>query len=177
MGSAMKDRTAPETSALFPESELHPSHGPVLISACLLGIPWRWHGRRPKTRDKLIARLKKKYVLVPVCPEQLGGPQDVGVTAGCVDVCFFVNLPQHTNRSIPHQTSARLAGCDGFAMIRLREMRQFPAMNLPVRRYVICFMWRNEIRAGSGPTRCAMCRYLSWTSARPGGGKENTAAE
>ena len=46
---------------------------PVLISACLLGIPCRWHGRRPKKRTKLLERLKKRYVLVPVCPEQLGG--------------------------------------------------------------------------------------------------------
>jgi uncharacterized protein YbbK (DUF523 family) len=46
---------------------------PVLIRACLLGIPCRWHGRRAKRRDALIARLKKKYVLVPVCPELLGG--------------------------------------------------------------------------------------------------------
>ena len=46
---------------------------PVLISACLLGIPCRWHGRRPKRREALIARLKKHYTLVPVCPEQLGG--------------------------------------------------------------------------------------------------------
>jgi uncharacterized protein YbbK (DUF523 family) len=46
---------------------------PALISACLLGIPCRWHGRRAKRRDKLIERLKRKYVLVPVCPEQLGG--------------------------------------------------------------------------------------------------------
>jgi len=46
---------------------------PVLISACFLGIPCRWHGRRAKRRDKLIEQLQKKYVLVPVCPEQLGG--------------------------------------------------------------------------------------------------------
>lgn len=46
---------------------------PVLISACFLGIPCRWHGRRAKLRTKLIEKLKKKYVLVPVCPEQLGG--------------------------------------------------------------------------------------------------------
>ena len=46
---------------------------PVLISACLLGIPCRWHGCRPKKRQRLIERLSKKYVLVPVCPEQLGG--------------------------------------------------------------------------------------------------------
>jgi len=46
---------------------------PVLISACLLGIPCRWHGQRPKKREKLIERLKKKYIIVPVCPEQLGG--------------------------------------------------------------------------------------------------------
>ena len=46
---------------------------PVLISVCLLGIPCRWHGRRPKTREKLIERLRRRYVLVPICPEQLGG--------------------------------------------------------------------------------------------------------
>jgi len=46
---------------------------PVLISACFLGVPCRWHGRRAKRREKLLARLKEKYVLVPVCPEQLGG--------------------------------------------------------------------------------------------------------
>ena len=46
---------------------------PVLVSACLLGIPCRWHGRRPKKREELIKRLKQRYVLVPICPEQLGG--------------------------------------------------------------------------------------------------------
>jgi uncharacterized protein YbbK (DUF523 family) len=46
---------------------------PVLVSACLLGIPCRWHRYKPKKREKLIESLKKRYVLVPVCPEQLGG--------------------------------------------------------------------------------------------------------
>jgi len=45
----------------------------VLVSACLLGIPCRWHGRRPKKREELIRRLQQRYVLVPICPEQLGG--------------------------------------------------------------------------------------------------------
>lgn len=49
------------------------SKEPVIISACLLGIPCRYHGRRTKKRDDLIKRLKEKYVLVPICPEQLGG--------------------------------------------------------------------------------------------------------
>jgi len=59
--------------SLFPEFDIQPYKEPVLISACFLGIPCRWHGRRHPKRDKLIERLKKKYVLVPVCPEQLGG--------------------------------------------------------------------------------------------------------
>jgi len=46
---------------------------PILVSTCLLGIPCRWHGRRAKKRGELIERLKKRYVLVPICPEQLGG--------------------------------------------------------------------------------------------------------
>jgi len=46
---------------------------PVLVSACLLGIPCRWHGRRPKKRGEPLRRLQQRYVLVPICPEQLGG--------------------------------------------------------------------------------------------------------
>ncbi len=57
-------------TCLFPRE---PHAEPVLISACLLGIPCRWHGRRAKKRERLIAMLKRKYVLVPICPEQLGG--------------------------------------------------------------------------------------------------------
>jgi uncharacterized protein YbbK (DUF523 family) len=49
------------------------SSEPVLVSACLLGIPCRWHGRRPKKREELIKRLRQKYCLVPICPEQFGG--------------------------------------------------------------------------------------------------------
>jgi len=62
-----------ETRWLLPEAECRPYAEPVLISACFLGVPCRWHGRRAKRRDALLERLKKKYVLVPVCPEQLGG--------------------------------------------------------------------------------------------------------
>lgn len=65
----MAGPTPAKQQRLFDESPKEP----VLISACLLGIPCRWHGRRAKRRDELIARLQKKYVLVPVCPEQLGG--------------------------------------------------------------------------------------------------------
>ena len=66
-------RRIQQTGVLFPGLEDSAAMKPVLISACLLGIPCRWHGRRSKRRDALIARLRKKYVLVPVCPEQLGG--------------------------------------------------------------------------------------------------------
>lgn len=65
----MSDENAPD----FFGQECCGDREPVLISACLLGIPCRWHGQRPKKRDELIDRLKKKHVLVPVCPEQLGG--------------------------------------------------------------------------------------------------------
>lgn len=62
-----------EQMLLVPSEDCLPYTAPVLISACLLGIPCRWHGRRAARRDDLITRLKKKYILVPICPEQLGG--------------------------------------------------------------------------------------------------------
>ena len=69
----MNENTIEKTNTLFPDFECRAYQEPVLLSACFLGIPCRWHGRRAKKRDKLIEKLKKRYVLVPVCPEQLGG--------------------------------------------------------------------------------------------------------
>ena len=43
----------------------------LLISACLLGVPCRYDGKSKPLAA--IARLREKYELIPVCPEQLGG--------------------------------------------------------------------------------------------------------
>ena len=69
----MSTEDVPEGRFLFPMEEYASYKPPVLISACFLGIPCRWHGRPAKRREELIAKLKEKYTLVPVCPEQLGG--------------------------------------------------------------------------------------------------------
>ena len=43
----------------------------ILISACLLGVSCRYDGKS-KSNDKIEA-LMKKYTLIPVCPEVMGG--------------------------------------------------------------------------------------------------------
>ncbi len=43
----------------------------LLISACLLGVPCRYDGKGKPAAS--IERLREKYELIPVCPEQLGG--------------------------------------------------------------------------------------------------------
>jgi uncharacterized protein YbbK (DUF523 family) len=43
----------------------------LLCSACLLGINCKYDGRSNK--NEKIQKLRKKYILVPVCPEILGG--------------------------------------------------------------------------------------------------------
>lgn len=60
-------------NSLFPDYQPTAHKPPVLISACFLGFPCRWHGRSAKRREKLFENLRKQYTLVPVCPEQLGG--------------------------------------------------------------------------------------------------------
>ena len=44
---------------------------PVLISACLLGLATRYDGKI--LLEPEVEFLKERYLLVPVCPEQLGG--------------------------------------------------------------------------------------------------------
>jgi uncharacterized protein YbbK (DUF523 family) len=44
---------------------------PILVSACLLGLPCRYDGTG-KADERLLA-LAKTHQFIPVCPEQLGG--------------------------------------------------------------------------------------------------------
>ena len=43
-----------------------------LVSACLLGIRCAWDGK-DRYRNKKVIELLRKEILIPVCPEQLGG--------------------------------------------------------------------------------------------------------
>lgn len=46
---------------------------PVLVSACLLGEPVRWHGGSNLDAELVAALRERSAVIVPVCPEVLGG--------------------------------------------------------------------------------------------------------
>lgn len=46
-------------------------NAPILCSACLLGLATRYNGKIKA--NKKVLDLAKKEVLIPVCPEQLGG--------------------------------------------------------------------------------------------------------
>ncbi len=43
-----------------------------LCSACLLGIKCAWDGK-DRYKNKKVIELAKREILIPVCPEQLGG--------------------------------------------------------------------------------------------------------
>ena len=45
----------------------------LLISLCLLGEPCRYDGKSVPLDGTIIEKLKEKYTIVPVCPEQEGG--------------------------------------------------------------------------------------------------------
>ena len=45
----------------------------LLISACLLGLPCRYDGASKPLSEAALGRLRGRFELVPVCPEQLGG--------------------------------------------------------------------------------------------------------
>ena len=43
----------------------------ILISACLLGVDCKYNGKN--NYNPLVEELKKKYDLIPICPEVMGG--------------------------------------------------------------------------------------------------------
>ncbi|QPF74799.1 DUF523 domain-containing protein [Roseateles sp. DAIF2] len=50
-----------------------PRQEPLLISACLLGSPVRYHGRGAACGHALLAQWRGEGRLVPICPEVAGG--------------------------------------------------------------------------------------------------------
>lgn len=45
----------------------------ILMSACLLGVGCRYDGAEKPLPKEIVERLKANFILIPVCPEQLGG--------------------------------------------------------------------------------------------------------
>jgi uncharacterized protein YbbK (DUF523 family) len=45
----------------------------VLVARCLMGEPCRYHGIYTPPRLRLLDRLARRYRVVPVCPEIMGG--------------------------------------------------------------------------------------------------------
>ena len=51
----------------------HPAQKPILISACLLGLPTRYDGKSKRSQKVLDYLKSNNFLPVPVCPEQLAG--------------------------------------------------------------------------------------------------------
>ena len=43
----------------------------LLISACILGINCKYNGKN--NYNPLVEKVKEKYILIPICPEEMGG--------------------------------------------------------------------------------------------------------
>jgi len=52
-----------------------------MISACLMGLPTRYDGKAKSLPDETIRTLMEHFLLIPVCPEQLGGLSTPRLTA------------------------------------------------------------------------------------------------
>ena len=46
---------------------------PLAVSACLLGQNCKYNGGNNKLPEEVLAQLDKRYRLIPICPEELGG--------------------------------------------------------------------------------------------------------
>ena len=46
---------------------------PLLVSACLLGFCCKYSGGSNRLQDEVLESLRRRYRLIPVCPEAAGG--------------------------------------------------------------------------------------------------------
>jgi len=58
---------------ILPEGSAITVKETILVSACLLGLRCCYNGCN--NTDQSVLELREKYILIPVCPEQLGGLQ------------------------------------------------------------------------------------------------------
>ena len=59
----------------------------LLISACLIGAKCKYSGGHNALPENALAALRKRYALVPVCPETAGGlgvPREMRSSAAAV---------------------------------------------------------------------------------------------
>lgn len=109
----------------------------ALISLCACGVPCRYHGCTHKMGQRLmkgplIAKLREKYELIPICPEQLGG---LPVPRPPCDVSWDGDQPRVTARySEDDFTDAYLRGAEWschmatlFGAERAYMLKQSPA--------------------------------------------------
>jgi len=57
----------------------------ILVSACLLGVECRYDGQVKS--NKSVAQLNERFVVIPVCPERLGGLLTPRVPAERIGPC------------------------------------------------------------------------------------------
>jgi uncharacterized protein YbbK (DUF523 family) len=91
-----------------------PDDGPILVSACLLGVPCNHLGRA--TTTEAVVALGRRNRLVPICPESVGGlptPRDAAEiqSDGSVRTAAGVDVTDAYERGAGH--AVRLAAAIG----------------------------------------------------------------
>ena len=60
---------------------------PILVSACLLGLPTRYDGKAKRSQTVMDFLQRENLLPIPVCPEQLAG-EPVGEAADIYAFCI-----------------------------------------------------------------------------------------
>ena len=104
-----------------------PAKPPLLISACLLGIPCRYDGNSRPADAETLRILKSRYTLIPVCPEQLGGlptprvPSEIQPETGTVLNRAGTDVTQEYGRGAENALSAAEASGARIALLKARS--------------------------------------------------------
>jgi len=97
----------------------------ILVSACLLGLRCCYNGCN--NTNQAVIKLREKYVLIPVCPEQLGGLQTPRPPSffiegdGSQTLKGIDNLKNNKNENV--SSNFRMGAEDALKICRLLDIR------------------------------------------------------
>lgn len=129
-----------------------------LVSACLLGVKCRYDGKN--NLNKKVLKLAKKEVLIPICPEQLGGLSTPRIGSGILGNRVLNRQKKDVTKNFVRGAKEvlRIAKAFDIKEVILKQGSPSCGNGLSFQWKKVDNKWRNRKRKGDGVTAALLKR-------------------